>query len=101
MSQNGALRALPDKEWLTADEVAAYQGCSVESIHARRRRGLIKARLHGTRTWRFSRQMVLELDRQAKAIPAIKTPGNDITALIDARVAEHFERFAAQLRGEA
>jgi excisionase family DNA binding protein len=91
-------RTLPAKEWLSAKEVAAYLGCSAETCHEMRKRGQLRARLKGTRTYQFSRAALLELDRRAKDVPVdgLGLKPSDRKAL--EYVAVVFERAAAELR---
>lgn len=90
-------RALPTKPWLTAQEVAAFQGCSVESVYAKARAGKLPYKLHGTRTYRFAREAVLELDRRAKTVPVPIAKGVPASTLDAAALAGLFRRMAEEI----
>lgn len=88
-----SVKGLPAR--MKAAEVAAHLGISVDTVYELNKSGKLPAVPHGNRSWRWKAETVLAFDSGASS------PPSDLTALIDARVAEHFERFAAQLRGAA
>lgn len=66
-------RLLPNRDRLTAKEVAAYLGVCLDQVYDLNTRGLLPAVPHGARSWRWRRQDVLAFDtpKAAAAAPTL------------------------------
>ena len=87
-------RTLPNRDRLTAKEVAEYLGVCLDQVYDLNKSGVLPAVPHGARSWRWKRDTVLAFDRTP--MPAKSVP-SDLTALVRQEVASAMRLVAEQL----
>lgn len=59
----------PGRTWGLATDVAVALSCHPRTVHKMRAAGLLPARPHGVRSWRYHREEILRLVRAGEVLP--------------------------------